>query len=552
MKTIGIKLADGSFYPVIQEGSSEEINLSLTTANNNQTKVIVDLYRSKTNSMDDAEYVDSLQIENLNAHPDGEPDIALSVHLDENNQLHAKIVDSETGAQSNSTVTLVSRTLEERLNAEQEDNTAVAAMATGAAVAGVGLLAAAEALNNTTDEEEFNLGQNPLEENLADFDEQIPEEQEAPAFDEEISVDIPEDEAPVEETPVEETQIEESPVEENPVEETPDFDEITAGPTPDDFNFEETLSDSPSFDEPIAEETPDFAAEETPQNNTSTEKEFSENPLEAFGGESHITAEDSENLGDFFDNIDDNAEAPAAEDTIEEETSAEFDMPEENTELPDMNFDIPEENTELPDMDFDMPESPDFSSTDDGISDDDFFHINDEEPGPAAGGISFTGLYDKDNDFDDSEQDEEKSKTPVIICVVCAIICLIAVFLLLFILPTKYNLIQKKAKKAPEEPVAVVSTPELVETPKVEAIPEAKEDEVIIIEKAEEVVPLPPPVKEEKPGNITYKIKWGDTLWDISDTYYKNPWRYKYLARFNGIKDPDYIISGTYIIIPAE
>ena len=88
--------------------------------------------------------------------------------------------------------------------------------------------------------------------------------------------------------------------------------------------------------------------------------------------------------------------------------------------------------------------------------------------------------------------------------------------------------------------------------PEPEPIPEAKEDEVIIIEKAEEVVPQQPAVAEEKPKNITYKIKWGDTLWDIADTYYKNPWRYKYIARYNGIRNPDFIISGTLITIPAE
>ena len=60
MKTIGIKLADGSFYPVLEEFSNSEKHLELTTAHNNQTKVMVDLYRSKTCSMDDAEYVDSL------------------------------------------------------------------------------------------------------------------------------------------------------------------------------------------------------------------------------------------------------------------------------------------------------------------------------------------------------------------------------------------------------------------------------------------------------------------------------------------------------------
>jgi nucleoid-associated protein YgaU len=106
---------------------------------------------------------------------------------------------------------------------------------------------------------------------------------------------------------------------------------------------------------------------------------------------------------------------------------------------------------------------------------------------------------------------------------------------------------------AEEENVPQVQPePEPIHEPEPEPVPEAKEDEVIIIEKAEEVVPLPPPVIEEKPKDITYKIKWGDTLWDIADTYYKNPWRYKKIAAYNKIKNPDYIISGTTILIPAE
>ena len=83
-------------------------------------------------------------------------------------------------------------------------------------------------------------------------------------------------------------------------------------------------------------------------------------------------------------------------------------------------------------------------------------------------------------------------------------------------------------------------------------VPQAREEEVVVIENAEDVMPLPPPVKTEKPKDITYRIKWGDTLWDISESYYKNPWRYKYIARYNGIKNPDYIVSGTFIQIPAE
>src|SRR5574344_1217176 len=114
MKTIGIKLADGSFYPIMQEGSAEKRKLNLTTVKDNQTTVQVDLYRSESGTMQDAEYVDSLEIKNLVKHPNGEPDISLDISLDENNELKAELHDPETGKDSTTTVSLVSRTIEQR------------------------------------------------------------------------------------------------------------------------------------------------------------------------------------------------------------------------------------------------------------------------------------------------------------------------------------------------------------------------------------------------------------------------------------------------------
>jgi LysM repeat protein len=49
---------------------------------------------------------------------------------------------------------------------------------------------------------------------------------------------------------------------------------------------------------------------------------------------------------------------------------------------------------------------------------------------------------------------------------------------------------------------------------------------------------------------VPYKLRWGDTLWDISEAFYRNPWLYHRLARFNNIRNPDLIISGTTIRIP--
>ena len=150
----------------------------------------------------------------------------------------------------------------------------------------------------------------------------------------------------------------------------------------------------------------------------------------------------------------------------------------------------------------------------------------------------------------ENQEDDFKKKTraPVIICIICAIICLVATILILLVLPTKFNLRLKHSQKAAAQETVVEKT----EEKKPDPVPAAKEDEVVVIEKAEDVKPLPPPAAETKPAGVTYKIKWGDTLWDIADTYYKNPWRYKKIASYNNIKNPDHIISGTVITIPSE
>ena len=132
MKSIGIKLADGSFYPIMQEGSSDSITLDVTTVQDNQTTVQLDLYSSELGSMADAQYIDSLEIKDLNPHPYGEPSLKVDLHFDENNKLHAQVLDKETGKVSKKHVSLVSRSEEERSkpanfnieNAEPEEKAA--------------------------------------------------------------------------------------------------------------------------------------------------------------------------------------------------------------------------------------------------------------------------------------------------------------------------------------------------------------------------------------------------------------------------------------------
>lgn len=48
----------------------------------------------------------------------------------------------------------------------------------------------------------------------------------------------------------------------------------------------------------------------------------------------------------------------------------------------------------------------------------------------------------------------------------------------------------------------------------------------------------------------TYKVKKGDSLWDIAREYYKDPYKWKDIAKKNGIKDPRKLQIGTVLVLP--
>ena len=712
MKEIGIKLADGSFYPIMEDGTPCNKKLVLTTVKDNQTRVLVDLYRSKTGTMEDAEYIDSLQIDNLVQHPNGSVELSLNIGLDENNKLSASMNDPETGASSTADVTLVSRTMEERL---EPTNYEVVGGDTEPEI--------------TEDDTQFDLpeekfsAEDVILEEEPDFD--LPDE----ITDDEIIVENPPAEDDVSGSVAEEPEnlpeLEETVFDlenddsldepEIPVEDSADFADVS-------FDGENSSGEEPAAEETLTDEEivpaeeGSFAADETP-----AEEELSDDDghtAEIAGaavagaaaggllakalagnkeeteieetadadGEPALSAEDmtvdstaDDSLPDF-DEPDDATVSGESFDlpsdvNLEEEKNAaeeEFMLPDENVseaaateepssgadetpvlqnssepsditeEMPspsvtddDFDFDLPDftddggekesesgsvgeeasfgeetpafggtdtdvtlqdtvsgydatsdttvvsdENTD--DMfssdDFSLPDFPEMDDTsgteDSNMSDDDFINtitepehfdasefVKDSTP---SNGIVFDGLYDKetvDGNSSASEEDfvEKKTKVPVIICVVCAIICVIATALVLFVVPSKYNLLNRHSK-TPAEAVSSVqqADEELLSGQEEEPLPEpveAKEEEIVVVtepEVVETVVPEPPAAPETKPADITYKIKWGDTLWDIADAYYKNPWRYHLIASYNHIKDPDYIISGTTIVLPAK
>ncbi len=77
---IGVKLADGSFYSVLEEDFTGRKKLVVTTSRDNQDSVQIDLYRG---SLEGAEaFIGSLMIENIQPAPKREPEIELQLGLD--------------------------------------------------------------------------------------------------------------------------------------------------------------------------------------------------------------------------------------------------------------------------------------------------------------------------------------------------------------------------------------------------------------------------------------------------------------------------------------
>ena len=201
------------------------------------------------------------------------------------------------------------------------------------------------------------------------------------------------------------------------------------------------------------------------------------------------------------------------------------------------------------DMDFDDDDA--FASNIDTSSD-----LDDSIPSPD---LSFSDLYVDTTENDCPEK--KRCSIPVLICSLCAVVCVIVLLLILFLTPSKLKGKEENSESSiwQEETTIqeVVPTPvetiteEVTEELDIVVEEEAKEDEIVIVE-APVVTPAEPEPVQEKLKGVEYKIKWGDTLWDIAGTYYKNPWLYREIAKYNGLENPDYIVSGTIITIPPR
>jgi hypothetical protein len=96
--TIGIKIANGDFYSIVEENSSVKKRLILTTVHDKQNSVQIDLYRSAMRTMADAQYIGSLVVENIKAKPKGEPSIEMVISSNANGDITADAIDLDTSA----------------------------------------------------------------------------------------------------------------------------------------------------------------------------------------------------------------------------------------------------------------------------------------------------------------------------------------------------------------------------------------------------------------------------------------------------------------------
>jgi hypothetical protein len=96
--TIGIKIANGDFYPIIEENSPVKRRLVLTTVHDRQGSVQIDLYRSISKSMLDAQYIGSLLVEKIRSKPKGEPSIEMVISADSNGNINAEAFDLDAGS----------------------------------------------------------------------------------------------------------------------------------------------------------------------------------------------------------------------------------------------------------------------------------------------------------------------------------------------------------------------------------------------------------------------------------------------------------------------
>ena len=430
-KKIGIKIADGSFYPILDGDAKQKKRMILTTVKDGQESVQIDLYRGAGETLEDAQYIGSLMVENISPANKGEAEIELDLGIDQDGQLESVAMDKASGTKQSLSVSLK------------------------------------------------NLGEEGLYE-------------------------VP------------------------------------------DFSFEDE-----EMEELTEEELPDFAKEDI----------FDED-LEIEGLEESSGEEEFGDLGEevLEGPLEEPMEEPIGEMSRELETET-FDM--------DLEEDFGEDFGESTEF----GETEDFSGAEEEESEEEESGEFEEVESEPQWEQEYTRL--NEGFEEDSAEEEEKrpsrSRPLLVALLVILALALIGALLYLFVFvsaddeatpPLQAQQEQESAAEAAEPEEPAVQEPSVQEPAVVSTESEGPEAEAAADEGTGSAAPSPAaegargaePSKDkvEYTGGVWYKIRWGDTLWEISSSFYDNPWMYDQIADENEIPNPDRIFAEDSIFIPKR
>ena len=188
-----------------------------------------------------------------------------------------------------------------------------------------------------------------------------------------------------------------------------------------------------------------------------------------------------------------------------------------------------------------------------------------------------TGLYE--NTIETKQEKKKRSALPVIIIGLIAILLILAAFWFFFMDGREtFSVLKGRVTELisgrntpqagntgtgtpqtppvfqPPAPLPVVPPPvptPVIPTPASPLAPQSPASPVAMVRQSAPVAGyrVPPTIPSE---GVPYTIGFGDTLWDISSAFYRNPWLYRQIASFNNINNPNHIIQGQTLLIPPR
>jgi len=214
-----------------------------------------------------------------------------------------------------------------------------------------------------------------------------------------------------------------------------------------------------------------------------------------------------------------------------------------------------EEKYEIPDFDFqddDAGSGPGYAASNPADNDSPFdFDIPESEDSGSGGAEPSSSIpFSFEEEPPEDEAGKRKKASPLLIGLLAAV----AVIILFGLAYMIFQITADRAPAAPTTPLTVQAPSVPAPAPVAPPAPAATAAPAPV--QASPAVPPPasPPAAASavKAPGVWYKVRWGDTLWDLSIAYYRTPWLYGNIAKANKLANPDLIISGTWIYIPPR